>query len=136
MHRYMKLLIAALSLVCFMPFAQGQDKPQPDPAKELMQRKLQHAQKVLEGIAVNKFDKISGSAEELIQISKLAEWRATRSPKYESFTMQFRRAAEGLVDAAKDKNVDAAALSYVELTMSCVKCHKLVRETRMTMLTK
>ena len=35
---------------------------------------------------------------------------------------------------AKAKNLDGAALDYMDLTMTCVKCHKYVRETRMTRL--
>jgi hypothetical protein len=37
-----------------------------------------------------------------------------------------------MVKMAKDKNLDGAALAYVQLTMSCVNCHKYVREIRMT----
>jgi hypothetical protein len=46
----------------------------------------------------------------------------------------FRRTADTLSKYAKDKNIDGAALTYVELTLSCVKCHKHVRETRWTKL--
>ena len=31
------------------------------------------------------------------------------------------------VKAAKEKNLEAATLAYVRVTMSCVNCHKLVR---------
>jgi hypothetical protein len=39
----------------------------------------------------------------------------------------FRRHVNSLVKAAKDRNLDAATLGYVRMTMSCVDCHKLVR---------
>src|SRR5262249_28775793 len=113
---------------------QGQE-PSPKVA-DLMRKKLTHAQKVLEGIALNNFDQIGRSAEELILISKGAEWRVINSPQYEVHSNGFRRAAEGLIEKAKDKNVDGAALAYVDLTLSCVKCHKYVRDTRMTALDK
>ena len=32
------------------------------------------------------------------------------------------------------ENLDACALSYVDMTLTCVKCHKYVRETRDTAL--
>ena len=35
-----------------------------------------------------------------------------------------------LIKNAEDRNLDAAALSYVDLTLTCVKCHKHVREVR------
>jgi hypothetical protein len=43
---------------------------------------------------------------------------------------EFRRIADDLVKSAKDKNLDGAALNYIELTMTCAKCHKYVREVR------
>jgi hypothetical protein len=113
--------------------SQGQESPK---VAELMRKKLGHAQKVLEGIALNKFDEIGRSAEELILISKAAEWSVVKTPQYEIHSNSFRRAAESLVEKAKDKNVDGVALAYVDLTLSCVKCHKHVRDTRMTGFSK
>ena len=34
----------------------------------------------------------------------------------------------------KKRNLDAAALNYVDMTLLCVKCHKHVREVRRTRL--
>jgi hypothetical protein len=107
---------------------------QPRKVSDLMLAKLKHAQTVLEGVALNDFEKIRKNADELILISKAAEWRAVRSPQYELHSNEFRRAAEALVDKAKEKNLDGASLAYVEMTLCCVKCHKYVREVRMTRL--
>jgi hypothetical protein len=110
----------------------GDDPDQSAKLKKLMQRKLQHAQKVLEGVTLKDFDKIAEHAEELAAVSKEAGFRVVRTPKYELYSNEFRRQAESLAQQAKEKNLDGAALSYVELTLNCVKCHKYVRETRMT----
>ncbi len=118
----------------------GQDEPKnPGNASDkeladLMKRKLTNAQKVLEGIALNDFDKISTHAEELILISKQAEWKVLKTPQYDMFSNDFRRSAAELVEKAKEKNLDGAALSYVDLTLTCVKCHKYVRESRQSKL--
>jgi hypothetical protein len=101
---------------------------------DLMRKKLDAAQKVLEGIAVNNPNLIALNARELIEISKAVEWRVLKSPQYELHSNDFRRSASALVEAAKEKNVDAAALAYVDLTLSCVRCHKHVREVRQTRL--
>src|SRR5262245_31090074 len=101
-----------------------------DETPALMKRKLQHSQKVLEGVAVQDYKMIERGAEELIQISKLAEWRAFKTPQYEVYSNDFRRIAGALAEHARKKNLDAAALSYVDLTLTCVKCHKHVRELR------
>jgi len=108
--------------------------PQDDGKKlqDLMQRKLKHAQKILEGVALKDFALIGRSAEELTLVSKAAEFQAVKSPPYEIYSNEFRRLAESLAKQSKEKNLDGAALSYVELTLNCVKCHKYVREVRMT----
>ena len=56
-----------------------------------------------------------------------ADWRLFENPDYELQSQTFRRHVDSLVKAAKDKNLDAATLAYVRVTMSCVDCHKLVR---------
>jgi hypothetical protein len=113
-----------------------QEGKTPKRVSELMRKKLEHSQKALEGIAVNDFKAISKHADELIDLSKQVEWRVLKTPQYEVHSNEFRRNAENMVKAAKDKNLDAAALSYVELTLTCVRCHKYVREERMVFLEK
>jgi len=121
---------ATASLVFAIPASLAKDPKKDD--ENLMRRKLTQSQKVLEGIALNDFEKMSSGAEELISISKLAEWKVLKDPKYEVFSNEFRRRAEQVIVAAKEKNVDAATLAYVEMTMTCVRCHKHVREVRRT----
>ena len=127
-----------LTLLFALPLAltpwTGRADDKPDAKAKLMQRKLAESQKVLEGLALNDFEKIAKHAEELIEISKLAGWRVVKTPRYELYSNDFRRTAEDLVQKAKDRNLDGAALSYVELTLTCVKCHKHVREERMVRL--
>lgn len=101
---------------------------------KLMRRKLAQAQKVLEGIAVQDFEKIAGGADELMIVSKQAEWRVVKTPRYELYSNEFRRTLDDMRRHAQAKNLDAAALSYVDMTLTCVRCHKYVREVRMTRL--
>jgi hypothetical protein len=110
---------------------EGRAAPQDrDVVSDLMHKKLKHAQKVLEGLAVNDFDMIAKHAQELMLLSKKAEWMVVKTPKYELRSNEFRRTAEDLIQNAKQKNIDAATLSYMDMTMSCVRCHKYVREIR------
>jgi gamma-glutamylcysteine synthetase len=96
--------------------------------RQLMIDKLTNSQKLLEGIALGKFDKIEKHANELIRISKTAEWLANKKPRYEMFSNDFVRAAETIAKKAKEKNLDGVTLAYFDLTMSCVRCHQYVRE--------
>jgi hypothetical protein len=106
----------------------------PKKVGDLMRQKLENSQKVLEGLVVNDFKMIAKHADELIDLSKQVEWKVLKTPQYEIHSNQFRRSAEALIKDAKDKNLDAAALTYMELTLTCVRCHKYVREERMTRL--
>ena len=99
--------------------------------RQLMMEKLTNSQKLLEALALAKYDKIVTSAEELRRLSTQAEWMGThKSPRYEVFTNEFRRAVETMAEKAKAKNIDGVALAYVDMTMTCVRCHQFVRETR------
>jgi hypothetical protein len=135
----MKNLFRALAVLllaagaCLPVGRGGDDVTKPTKTQELMQKKLKCSQSVLEGVALNDFDKIADNADQLIAISQKAEWVVVKTPQYELFSNQFRKAAESLGKNAKAKNLDGAALDYVDLTMTCVKCHKYVRETRMTL---
>jgi hypothetical protein len=127
----LKKLIPILSLVAAL-FLVPTGIAQSDKVSELMKKKLQHSQKVLEGIAVKDFKLIERNAEDLMQISKLAEWRVLKTPQYEVHSNDFRRTTEALIENAKKRNLDAAALNYVDMTLTCVRCHSYVREIRMT----
>ena len=96
-------------------------------AKEFMRDKLELSQKVLEGLATEDFDLIAAKATRLSAMSKEADWRVFENPDYDQQSILFRRQVDALTRAAKDKNLDAATLAYVRITMSCVDCHKLVR---------
>jgi hypothetical protein len=104
---------------------------EPKKVSEIMQQKLKHAQKVLEGLATKDFKTISKSADELLLLTKEEEWKVLSTPDYDNYSNEFRRNVQALRKNSKDENLDACALSYVELTLTCVKCHKHVREVRM-----
>jgi hypothetical protein len=132
--RRLRYVVVVFALLLGLPTLSGHGgEPKKDEKlHDLMQRKLTASQKVLEGIALNDFDKIGKQADELIDVSKQTEWRVLRTPQFELHSNDFRRIADNLAKNAKDKNLDGAALNYVELTLTCVKCHKYVRETRDT----
>jgi hypothetical protein len=139
--RRVTIVLTGLFLTIGFPslcgFGEEPKKPADDPPKkvsDLMRKKLENSQKVLEGIAVNDFKLISKHSDELIDLSKQVEWKVLKTPQYEIHSNEFRRSAETLIKNAKDKNLDAAALTYVEMTLTCVRCHKYVREERMTRL--
>src|SRR5262245_33175903 len=130
--RRITYVTAVLVLTVAFPSVSGYGDEPAKKVSELMRKKLENSQKVLEGVVMNDFKLIAKHADELIDLSKQAEWKALKTPQYEIHSNDFRRSAETLIKNAKDKNLDAAALTYMEMTLTCVRCHKYVREERMT----
>ncbi len=96
----------------------------------IMQQKLAASQKVLEGLAQNDFALIKENSEKLNDLSKMAAWRLIETPRYENYSEEFQRLTLKMAAQAKERNLDAAALSYVDMTLMCVKCHQHVREVK------
>lgn len=121
-------VLTLLFLLSAVPLMSGHSAEQKKAS--IMQKKLQHAQKVLEGLALKDFKKIRKNADELLFLSKEEEWKVLSTPGYELYSNEFRRNTQALIKNAKEENLDACALSYVEMTLTCVNCHKHVREAR------
>lgn len=92
-----------------------------------MKSKLAASQKILEGIATENFTTIAEQARKLELFSRAAAWSAHSTPEYRRFTEDFRRHASALAKNAQNRNLDAATVSWFQLTVSCVNCHKYMR---------
>jgi hypothetical protein len=116
----------------------GEDKAAPtqnaDAMTKLMRKKLEHAQKLLEGIAINDLKKVDENAGDLMTLSKLAEFRVLKTLDYERQTNDFRRSLDDMRRGVKNKNLEAVTLAYMDMTMTCVRCHTHVRDTRFARL--
>ena len=121
--------IALLLTLCAVGRPTSAEATQRTPHK-VMVDKLRHAKLLLEALALSNYAKIRQEAEELIQLSKTAEWMIHKTPRYEMHSNEFRRAAEVMIQKARQRNIDGVAVAYVEMTLSCVKCHQHTRELR------
>ena len=92
-----------------------------------MRAKLDSSQQVLEGLVTEDYKLIEQGAQQMQLMSKAAEWQIIPGPVYAQYSTEFQRSAEQLAKHAKDKNIDAAGLSYMQLTMNCVSCHRYIR---------
>jgi cytochrome c556 len=126
------LAIAVVPSWSFVTEAAEKDVPKAVPSKQsqLMKEKLRQAQLLLDGMATNDFDKILKSSRELMLISKTAEFTAVKTREYELHTNEFRRALQNITKRAEEKNLDGVTLAYVDMTMSCIRCHEHTREIR------
>lgn len=103
--------------------AQAADKQ----VEVLMRGKLENAKQILEGLALQDFDKIGRNAQQLSLLSRDAGWHVVQTPEYVQMSAEFRELAEDMMKSARQKNLDGATLSYVGMTLKCVQCHKYVR---------
>lgn len=102
---------------------------QTPPAPTVMELKLSSAQGILSGLATEDYERISTHANSLLALAK-QQWIDQESPEYRAQLKDFWLVLEGLQANARERNLDGVTLSYVQMTLSCVKCHKYLREAR------
>ena len=128
MNRWIYILVALIFLAVLV--AMGRTEP-PNNVRDFMRAKLSHSQKVLEGLTTEDFDLIAKNSQAMSLLSQATNWQVLQTQDYLQQSQDFRRTADALTEAARKKNLDGAALAYVELTMKCINCHKYVRGMRM-----
>jgi len=133
MKSYSRLSLTVVALVlASIPAAALADDADPPPEKisKYMRAKLVHSQKILEALALEDFEQMAKHSQDLKLLSQESIWNVLQTEQYVLHSDDFRRRTNALTDAAKKKNLDAASLAYVELTLNCVQCHKYVRDVR------
>lgn len=105
-----------------------------DPTRVVMQAKLIHSQKVMEGLVTQDFDMIEAAAGALSEISltpppDLAKTGdKTDEQVYEHFRMEFARLAGQLKGHARREELEATAWVQQNMTATCIACHEYIRD--------
>jgi hypothetical protein len=102
--------------------------PQIGGVRPIMKAKLANAQALLEGLTLEDFDKIRLNAHTLYELSQAAEWHVHKTVAYERFSTMFRENVSDLLQQAMKDNLEGATLAYLQMTMTCVKCHSYMRD--------
>jgi hypothetical protein len=97
--------------------------------KYIMQRKLDNAHAILEALITEDYESMEDSAGAILKLSQESGWFVIQSPEYTERSTSFRRSVSEIQAAAKEKNLDRAALGYVDMTLKCVQCHRYMRGT-------
>ncbi len=100
---------------------------QSDPLETIMQWKLEYAHNLLQALILEDFEAMDRNSKRLQRLSEASNWNVLRTHEYTRHSSEFRRAVDALERAAQEKDLDAAALAYAEMTFKCVQCHKYVR---------
>ncbi|WP_372721959.1 hypothetical protein [Novipirellula sp.] len=96
-----------------------------------MKMKLDKSKAILEGLTLEDFEAIAQNAKALKLLSLESGWNVLQTPEYVTQSQEFRRTAEMIAEAAKEKNISRATLGYVSMTVRCVECHSYMRKHRM-----
>jgi cytochrome c556 len=119
-----------LGLALFGWGAAEEPRLKPDAVAVFMRAKLAHSSEVLEGLALEDFDMIGRGAQELSLASQASSWQVLQTEDYARQSAEFRRSCDTLRTAAKARNLDGAALAWMDVTMKCIQCHKYVRDQK------
>lgn len=117
------------------PKAPAKPKRTPQEQKaltEFMRVKLSASETILEGLVTEDYEMVEKGAKKLQELSAAEKWRISNDAIYRQHSQQFSRVAGDLAKAAKDENLQAAALHWVEATMSCIECHRFVKAMLIT----
>lgn len=126
------IIVALATFVFTLPLSSQAQQPKANAVGAFMRVKLGHSQKLLEGLALKDFDSIAKNSQAISLMSQEATWNVLQTKEYFDRSKEFRRTVDALTDAARKKNLEAAALGYVEMTMQCVHCHNYLRDVQTT----
>lgn len=120
--------LAAVLLV--MPLLVAQEpkgEAKPDDTSFWMRKKLEYSGRILEGLSKEDYEGIGKAARSMRALTHMERWVRAGMPEYRTQLRNFERANDQLIRHADAEQLDGAALAYVQLTLSCVDCHKVIR---------
>jgi hypothetical protein len=129
-------LLIVLGVLCVCPVGAADKKLEEtkgDKQKEAslwMVKKLDHSQKILAGLTKADFEMIRKNAQAMQVVGYLEAWDRAHLPEYKRQLQYFNDANKELIRQAGNKNIGGATLAYTQMTLSCVSCHNVVRDSK------
>jgi len=128
------IVCASLLWVVAASAAVGQEQKTTEPAETQpsvwMRTKLDFSRNILAGLASEDFDKVAANAQAMQGMGKLEWFIRGKMPGYRTQLEVFQDANEEIIRQAQKDNVEGAALAFTQLTISCVNCHRRLREAK------
>lgn len=108
--------------------AENTDDENDKPAlSDFMQQKMDASHDIMEGLLMEDSKSIVKAAKKLKDMSDTERWRVSNDIMYRNHSEDFRRSVDKLIAASKGNSIDRAALSWFDVTLSCIDCHRYVR---------
>jgi hypothetical protein len=132
------LLLGGLVVTAAVPGPQEEQQEQ-TPAEQVksearqafMRGKLVSNQQIVEGLSLKNFEMIQEGAGAVVVMVKGQHWFVLDTPGYRTHSQEMERAARRLKEAAVQENIEAAALRYFDLTLTCIDCHQYLEKQGM-----
>ncbi len=117
-----------IGLTALAWLAISQTEREAKPSQEIMWKKLDLSHSALDAIVLDDFEALEAYASDLTALSVAGELNVSDTDDYRRQSREFREAAKALGRAARDRDANAAALAYVDLTLRCLACHRELGE--------
>ncbi|MCA9135980.1 MAG: hypothetical protein KDB00_04455 [Planctomycetales bacterium] len=92
-----------------------------------MEKKLTHSQAILRGLAMGDFAEVKHNAGRLKVLNRIEGFVRRKNPDYRAHLNTFSRVISEIERQADNENIEGATLAFNQLTVSCVECHKSLR---------
>jgi hypothetical protein len=126
------IVLACQTVSADEPPKQPKESTKDKPSSSWMKLKLDYSQKILAGIATADFDQIVRSAEAMEGLTTIEGFVRGRVPGYATQLEIFKDANAELIKQGKRGNVEGTTLAFTQMTLSCVNCHKKLRDESKT----
>lgn len=130
----MKVIFLGLAIVSAQLAENATGKGRPAVATEStkfsvwMDVKVDESQKVFASLARADFKGIVASTEKLKTVSKLEGLVRRNAPGYRTQLRAFEFAVGEIQRQAKRENIEGVTMGFNQLTLSCVNCHRQLRQ--------
>ncbi len=101
--------------------------PNAKPLSFWMKAKLEYSTAILRGMAMGDLEAVKANAKQMQVLNRVEGFVRRRNPEYARQVDNFERVTKDLVRQAEIGNIDGIALEFSQLTLSCVRCHQVLR---------
>ncbi|MBX3423721.1 MAG: hypothetical protein KF752_19360 [Pirellulaceae bacterium] len=123
------LSLAALTIVVvpLVNIVFGQEPGSGD-KQSFMRLKLEPTKKIIEGIALGDFPMIRSNTEQLRKLALDQGWLVLQTETYAKHSRDFQSSLNLMRLMCDQQDLDGVTLAYMQMTMRCVQCHKMLRD--------
>ena len=129
--KYAAFLMLGLMIASPLDAADESSDSEPSAAKSTsfwMEKKLEYSSAILKGLATVDYGSVQQNAEKMRLLSKVEGFVRSRNPEYRVQLRLFERISREIGRQAEQENLEGMTLAFNQLTVSCVSCHKLLRD--------